>query len=140
MIVDEIVESKQLNSTAVRDMIARRWSPTAFSARPVETEKLRSLFEAPRWVPSSYNQQPWSFILATRDNPTDYDRLLSVLVDRNAAWARSAPVLMLSVAKLHFDYNGLPNRHAFHDVGQSVAYLALAATELRHYLHQMAGF
>jgi len=133
---------QRLNNTdhPVNDLIAMRWSPRAFAARMVEAEDLRILLEAARWAPSSSNEQPWSFIIATKDEPVDYDRLLTCLVERNQTWARSAPVLMISVAAMHFRRNNSPNRHALYDVGQSVAYMTLQATSMHLYMHQMAGF
>ena len=59
----------------VHDLLARRWSPYAFADRPVSREDLRSLFEAARWAPSSYNEQPWSYLVATRDDPEEFGRL-----------------------------------------------------------------
>ncbi|MEI8015502.1 MAG: nitroreductase family protein [Nitrospira sp.] len=123
----------------IHDVMRRRWSPRAFDERPIEPEKLRSLFEAARWAPSSNNGQPWRFLVATRDNKIDYDRLLNCLVEANQKWAYRAPVLLLSVAKLQFE-DGSPNRHAFHDTGMAVENLALQATELGLVAHQMAGF
>ena len=125
---------------SVHDLIRRRWSPRVFSAQKVTAVELRSLFEAARWAASSFNEQPWSFIVATRDDPEEYERLLTCLVQANQAWAWHAPVLMLSVAKLGFDRNGKPNRHAFHDVGQAAANLCLQATAMGLFVHQMAGF
>lgn len=123
----------------VHELIRERWSPRAFDDRAVEPEALRSLLEAAQWAPSSYNQQPWTFIVATRERPEEHRRLLDCLVPFNQAWARQAPVLMLSVAKLDFDA-GEPNRHAFHDVGQAAAQLVLQAMSLGLKAHQMAGF
>jgi nitroreductase len=124
----------------VEDLISKRWSPLAFAERLVEPEKLRSVLEAARWAASSYNEQPWSFIIATRDNQAEFELLLSCLAEGNQVWAKNAPVLMLSVAKLHFERNGVENRHAFHDVGAAAAQLALQATSLGLFIHQMAGF
>lgn len=125
-------------STPIHDLIAHRWSPRAFDSRPVEPEKLRTLFEAARWAPSSYNAQPWYFIVGTKDNPENYNRVLESLIEFNQGWAKQAPVLALSVAKLKFD-DGKPNRHAFHDVGQAAANLGLQAEALALSVHQMAG-
>jgi nitroreductase len=125
-------------STPIHDLIAHRWSPRAFDSKPVEPEKLRSLLEAARWAPSSYNAQPWYFIVGTKDNPENYKRVLESLVEFNQGWAKQAPVLALSVAKLKFD-DGKPNRHAFHDVGQAAASLSLQAEALGLSVHQMAG-
>lgn len=124
----------------IHDLLRRRWSPRAFSSRPVEPEKLRSLWEAARWAPSSFNEQPWSFLVATQEHPTDYERFLSCLTESNRKWARRAPVLMLSVAKLAFEEDGKLNRHAFHDVGLAVENLVIQATALDLFVHQMAGF
>lgn len=124
----------------IHDLLRRRWSPRAFSDRMIEPEKLRSLLEAARWAPSSFNEQPWSFIVATKENETEYNRLLSCLTEGNIPWAQHASVLMLSVAKLHFDRNRKGNRHAFHDVGLAVENLVIQATALGLFAHQMAGF
>ena len=123
----------------IHDLLKRRWSPRAFADRDVEPEKLRGLFEAARWAASSYNAQPWHFILATRKDPIAYQRMLSCFVEFNQSWAKNAPVIGISVAKLNFDQDGKPNRHAYHDVGQAAAYLALQAAEEGLQLHQMAG-
>jgi nitroreductase len=124
----------------VLDLIRRRWSPLAFAPTPVEKEKLLSLFEAARWSASSFNEQPWSFLVATKENPAEFETMLECLVEGNRPWAKNAPVLMISVAKLAFERNGQPNRHAFHDVGQAMANLSLQAVSMGLFVHQMAGF
>ncbi|MEH1921580.1 nitroreductase family protein [Nostoc sp.] len=123
----------------VHDFIRSRWSPRAFADRPVEQEKLLSLLEAARWAPSSYNYQPWSFIVATKNDPTEYNRLLSTLVEFNQGWAKNAPVLILAVAKVRSE-DGKTNRHAFHDVGLALENLILQATSFGLFAHQIAGF
>jgi nitroreductase len=123
----------------IHDLIKHRWSPRAFEDRPVEPEKLRSLFEAARWASSSYNGQPWHFIVATKDDPENFKRVLECFIEFNQGWAKNAPVVALSVASLKFQHNGEMNRHAFHDVGQAVANLALQANALGLEIHQMAG-
>jgi nitroreductase len=124
----------------IEEILRRRWSPRAFSDRLVEPEKLQRLFEAARWAASSFNEQPWNFIVATKQKPEEHARLLSCLVEGNQRWARAAPVLMVSVAKLNFDKTGKPNRHAFHDVGLAVQNMVVQATALGLFVHQMAGF
>ena len=123
----------------IHDLLRRRWSPRAFSDRRVDPAIMRSLLEAARWAPSSYNEQPWSFIVATKDDTAEFSRLLSCLVEGNIQWAQHAPVLMVSVARLSFEDDGKPNRHAFHDVGLAVANLIVQATALGLVVHQMAG-
>ncbi|HEX3372164.1 MAG TPA: nitroreductase family protein, partial [Candidatus Acidoferrales bacterium] len=124
----------------VHELIRERWSPRAFSDRHVEPEKLLSLLEAARWAASSANEQPWAFLVATKDDPKNHEAVAGVLVDSNREWAENAPVLILSFAHTQFTKNGRPNRYAFHDVGQAVANLSLQATALGLTLHQMAGF
>jgi len=124
----------------IEEILRRRWSPRAFSDRLVEPEKLQSLFEAARWAASSFNEQPWNFIVATKQNAEEHARLLSCLVEGNQRWARAVPVLMVSVAKLNFDKTGKPNRHAFHDVGLAMGNVLVQATAVGLFVHQMAGF
>jgi nitroreductase len=123
----------------VLDVIRSRWSPAIYSPQPVEPEKLLSILEAARWAPSSYNAQPWSFLVARKEEPAEFARMLSCLVPGNVTWARHVPVLMISVAKLHFD-NGNANRHAFHDIGIATGFLMLQAAALGMLAHGMAGF
>ena len=124
----------------IEEILRRRWSPRAFADRIVEREKLQSLFEAARWAASSFNEQPWSFIVATKEKPDEFAALLGCLAEKNQQWAQLAPVLMVSVAKLNFEKTGKPNRHAFHDVGMAISNLIVQATTFGLYVHQMAGF
>ncbi len=123
----------------VLEPIAQRWSPRAFADTTVEPAKLRSLFEAARWAASSYNEQPWRFIVAARQDPAGFDRALGCLLDANQAWAKSAPVLVLTAVSTAFKKNGKPNRCAEHDLGAAAAHLALQAADLGLVVHQMAG-
>jgi nitroreductase len=123
----------------IHELISHRWSPRAFDPRPIETEKLRSLFEAARWASSSYNAQPWYFIVGTKDDPENYKKVLDSFVEFNQGWAKNAPVVALSVAAHKMPHDGSQNRHAFHDVGQAAANLALQATAEGLQVHQMAG-
>ena len=124
----------------VHDLIRRRWSPRAFSGRAVTPEQLRVLLDAAHWSASSYNEQPWRFIVTTKSNPEAYQRMLSVLVERNQQWAKSAPVLMLTVAKTAFSHSGQPNRFAIHDIGMALATLMIQATFMGLHVHAMAGY
>lgn len=133
------MDKRATTAFPIHDIIANRWSPRAFAKRPVSREHLGSLLEAARWAPSCYNEQPWAFLLATSDDSPSFERLAACLLEGNV-WAKSAPVLMLSVAKLTFERNGKTNRHAHHDVGLAVANLVLQAQALGLCAHQMAGF
>jgi len=120
-------------------LIARR-SLRAFSPRPVEASVLQALLEAARWAASAYNEQPWRYLVTEARLPEDHARLTATLVPANRAWAEAAPVLVLAVAKRDLDATGGANRHAFHDLGQASAQMALQATALGLTVHQMAGF
>ncbi len=123
----------------IHDLIRRRWSPRSFSPRPVPPVALTTIFEAARWAPSCFNEQPWAFIVCTIEDPAAHERAESVLVEGNA-WARSAPVLALSLARPDFSRNGKPNPHAWHDVGAAAENLFLEAVHQGLAMHEMAGF
>jgi nitroreductase len=123
----------------IHELLGRRWSPYAFADRSVADEDLRSIFEGARWAASSYNEQPWRYILATKANPQEFERLLSCLVEGNQAWAKAAPVLALGCTSLNFTLNGKPNAAAIHDLGLASASLTFEATSRGLYVHQMIG-
>jgi len=123
----------------VQEEIVRRWSPYVFSDKPVTDADLRCLFEAARWAASSYNEQPWRYIVATKTQGAEYDRVLSCLFEANQVWARHAPVLAIAVIALNFTRNGKPNKAAFHDLGLASASLTFEATARELTVHQMIG-
>jgi nitroreductase len=123
----------------IHDLIARRWSPYAWADRAVSKEDLRSLFEAARWAASSYNEQPWSYLVATKADPEEFAKLLSCLVEGNQAWAQAVPVLGIGCTALNFTRNNQPNAAAIHDLGLASATLTLEATARGLCVHQMIG-
>jgi nitroreductase len=138
--LEELEKLKQAPIVAgVQEDILRRWSPRSFADRAVSSEDLKKVFEAARWAASSSNEQPWRFLLGHRGDET-YKKIFSTLVEFNQAWAKTAPVLILSVAKKTFAKNGNPNGYALHDTGAATAYLSLQATALGLHTHSMAGF
>jgi len=124
----------------IQNLISHRWSPRAFDAKLVPADVLRSLFEAARWAPSSNNEQPWAYLVATRDNADEFAKMTSVLVEFNANWAKHAAVLALAVCELAFAKDGAPNRNAQYDTGAATAMLSVEATAHGLFVHQMAGF
>ncbi len=123
----------------IHDLLSTRWSPYAFSGRPVETTVLCSLFEAARWAASSFNEQPWRYLVATKEDTDGYAKMLSCLVEANQTWAKSAPVLAIGVASLRFSRNDKPNKVAYHDLGLASANLTVEAGAHGLSVHQMAG-
>ncbi|MDX2153329.1 MAG: nitroreductase family protein [Bryobacteraceae bacterium] len=134
------VQNQLQEAVELHPLIADRFSPRQFDPRPVGDEELQSLFQAARSSPSSYNEQPWSFLLFRRENEESFEKVLGTLAPSNAAWAAQAPVLLVAVAKREFTHNGRPNRHAQYDLGAAVANLTVQATALGLSVHQMAGF
>ncbi len=133
------MEKPAATAHRIEPLIQRRWSPRAFAPTPIARRVLARLFEAARWAPSSYNEQPWRYVVVTAENPERLTEAQSVLSPGNA-WARNAPVLICTIAHLTFARNAKPNRHAFHDVGAASATLLLQATALGLFGHEMAGF
>jgi nitroreductase len=127
------------DEAGVEDFVRRRWSPRTYSDKEVTAAELKTLFEAARWAASSSNEQPWRFLVGRRGDET-YQKIFNTLVEFNQSWAKSAPVLVLSVAKKTFTSNGKPNAYGLHDTGAASATLALQATADGLHTHSMAGF
>jgi Nitroreductase family len=123
----------------ILELLSERWSPYGFEARSVPEADLRSLFEAARWAASSYNEQPWNYLVATREDSVEFARLLGCLVEANQAWAKNAPVLVLRVVSLQFAKNEQDNRAAVHDLGLAAGNLLVEATARGLFVHQMIG-
>lgn len=125
---------------SVLDVIKKRRSRRAFASKPVEQEKIRSLFEAARWAPSSLNEQPWFYIFATSDQQTLWNKIFEAINEGNKVWARHAPLLIVSLARKNFIRLESPNPSARYDLGAANAFLSLQAAHLGLNVHQMAGF
>ena len=123
----------------VHEFISARWSPYAFSRRLIPREDLLSIFEAARWAASSFNEQPWRYLVASRDRKEDFEKILSCLLEGNQTWAREVPALALGCIRTSFTHNGRFNRVAQHDLGLASASLTFEATSRGVHVHQMAG-
>jgi nitroreductase len=130
---------KAVTDYPIQPALAERWSPYGFQDRPVAETDLCSLFEAARWAASSYNEQPWYYLVAAKADPLEFDRLLSCLLEANQAWAKAAPVLVLGVVSLQFQKNHKDNRAAVHDLGLAAGNLLVEATVRKLSVHQMIG-
>jgi nitroreductase len=135
--VDKLKHAPEVHG--VDDLIRRRWSPRTYADKEIPAAELKKLFEAARWAASSSNEQPWRFLVGRRGDDT-YQKIFNALVEFNQSWAKSAPVLVLSVAKNVFTNNGKPNAYGMHDTGAASATLALQATAIGLHTHSMAGF
>jgi nitroreductase len=124
----------------VLDVIQKRRSRRAYADKMVEPEKIRSLFEAARWAPSSLNEQPWFYIYATRDQEVLWNKIFETLKEANKVWARNATLLILSLARKNFIRFDAPNPAARYDLGAANALLSLQAAHVGLNVHQIAGF
>ena len=124
---------------AVDPLFVRRWSPRAMSGESISDSELMSLFEAARWAPSSYNNQPWRFIYAKRDTES-WDRLFSLMSAFNQSWTKNAAVLLVVISRDRFEYDNKPSvTHGF-DTGAAWENLALHASIMGLVAHGMQGF
>ena len=117
----------------IHHLIRERWSPRAFEQRSLSETQMRQLMEAARWAPSSMNAQPWRYLIARRDQPALFEKMLGPLNEKNTKWASDAGALILAIADES-------SSHAHHDLGLANAFLVLQAEELGLRTHQMGGF
>src|SRR5690348_9127068 len=118
MSMENVIKTSAEFESPVLDLIRHRRSRRAYSNQPIEPDKIKSLFEAARWAPSSMNDQPWAYIYATKGQPL-WEKLFEALNDSNKVWAKDAQLLVLSLARKTFALNGRPNAAATYDLGQA---------------------
>jgi len=136
----EVKQVKQAPAVeGVLPIFHERWSQRSFASRDVTPADLAKVFEAARWAASSYNEQPWRFLVGIRGSEA-YRKIFESLISFNQAWATTAPVLILGTAKTRFSHNDAPNRVALYDLGAAASYLTLQAAALGIASHQMGGF
>lgn len=123
----------------IDELFLKRWSPRAMSGEHISKEELMALFEAARWAPSSYNNQPWRFVYALKNTP-HWDSLFNLLVDFNKGWCKNASALVVIVSKKTFDHNSKPARTHSFDTGAAWENLALQGTLKGVVVHGMEGF
>ncbi len=133
------MKTSRIPTHKINELILNRWSPRALSEEKLSNEELMSLFEAARWAPSSYNNQPWRFIYATRDSQF-WNTFVSLMGEFNQSWAKNAAALVVLVSKKTFDHNGEPSvTHSF-DAGAAWENLAIEAASRNIVAHGMQGF
>lgn len=135
----EIITKIAKTGHPVNELIAKRWSARAFSTKPVERSKLLSILEAARWAPSSKNEQPWRYIIFTKDNPVRLMDAQSVLLESNS-YAKRAPILICAIARKNYSEGEKYNRLHFHDLGAANENMFLEAFNQGLIMHEMGGF
>jgi nitroreductase len=132
------VPNHRIPDAAVNPMFLERWSPRAFDPAPLPEEDIATLFEAARWAPSCFNEQPWLFVYGTLEEERSV--FLEILSEKNGVWAHNAPILAILFARRTFASSDKPNRWAPFDCGAAWVSLALQARSMGLYAHGMAGF
>lgn len=139
MIKDEQIRNYRKTEYEVDDVFVNRWSPRAMSGEKLSDAELFSLFEAARWAPSSFNNQPWRFVYA-RKGSEHWSRFFGFLDEGNQIWAKNADVLIATISKTTFDYNGKPSKTHSFDTGSAWQNLALQGSVKGLVVHGMQGF
>lgn len=123
----------------INPLILNRWSPRSMTGEALNDDDIMSLFEAARWAPSSYNNQPWRFIYAKR-NTEHWDRFFNLLAEGNKNWTKNAALLVVVISRKNFEFNEKPAiTHQF-DAGSAWENLALEASSRGIVAHGMQGF
>ncbi len=120
-------------------MILNRWSPRAMSGEAMTDEEIFPLFEAARWAPSSYNNQPWRILYAKRDTK-HWKKFFDLLVEFNQSWCVNAAVLGVMVSRKNFEHNNKPSVTHSYDTGAAWENLALEGSHRGYVVHGMQGF
>jgi nitroreductase len=123
----------------INPLLLNRWSPRSMTGEEIDDDTIMSLFEAARWAPSSYNNQPWRFIYAKRNTP-NWNRLFDLVAEPNKVWAKNAAVIVVVVSNKHFDINGKYSITHQYDAGAAWENLALEASTRGLVAHGMQGF
>ena len=123
----------------IDDIFLNRWSPRAMSGEEMPANDLMVLFEAARWAPSSYNNQPWRILYARRGSE-HWPLFFDLLADANKAWCVNAAALLVMVSKTTFDHSGKPSRTHSYDTGAAWENLALQGNLRGYVVHGMQGF
>ena len=133
------MNSKRTPEHPINKIFLERWSPRAMSGEEVSATELMPLFEAARWAPSSYNNQPWRFVYA-RKGSESWNKFYNLMVEFNKSWAVNASLLVVVVSKKTFDHNSQPAiTHSF-DTGAALQNLALQGSMNGMVIHAMEGF
>lgn len=133
------IHSKRTTEYPINPLILNRWSPRSMTGEELGDDVIMSLFEAARWAPSSFNNQPWRFIYAKR-NTGHWDRLFNLLIDANKTWAKKAALLAVVISRKNFEFNDKPARTHHFDTGSAWENLALEASSRGIVAHGMQGF
>lgn len=137
-LTDEISRSREAKHP-IHPIFLNRWSPRSMTGEEISEKELFSLFEAARWAPSSYNNQPWRYIYAKRETKA-FQTFLSFLVEFNQKWAKNSAVLLVMISYNLFDKNQKKSQTHSFDAGAAWENLALEGSARGYVVHGMQGF
>ena len=136
---DPAIQNTRKPDHPIHPLILNRWSPRAMTGEAISDGEILSLFEAARWAPSCYNEQPWRFLYAKRETP-HWPKFFNLLVDFNKEWCKNAALLGLVVSRKTFERNGKPSATHSLDAGAAWENLSLEGTSRGLVVHGMGGF
>ncbi|CAN5337429.1 nitroreductase family protein [soil metagenome] len=131
--------TNRTTDTALAPLFLDRWSPRAYDGTAIPEADLRTILDAGRWAPSAYNYQPWRFLYATRDDATNWQRFLDILIPFNQSWAKEASVLIIFVSETTMGAPDKPGHSHSFDAGAAWAQIGLQAHLLGYHAHGMTG-
>uniref|UniRef100_UPI004049C878 nitroreductase family protein n=1 Tax=Candidatus Planktophila sp. TaxID=2175601 RepID=UPI004049C878 len=133
------MQKKADTSVPIHPILESRWSPRAFDAQAtVSAEEMTAFLEAARWAPSSYNFQPWRFIISRRGDVV-FEKICEALSGFNQVWAPTASALIAVVVEQKTEGHIFPPIALF-DAGLAVSQLTIEAHHRGFIVHQMIGF
>jgi nitroreductase len=136
---DPEVTQTRTPTREINPVFINRWSPRGMTGEVLDDEDLMALFEAARWAPSSYNNQPWRFIYAKR-NTESWNRLFDLLLEGNRVWAKDSAAIAVLISRKNFERNVKPSVTHQLDAGAAWENLALEACFRGIVTHGMEGF
>ena len=139
MLDSEIEQHKRNPTYKINSLFVDRWSPRSMTGEDIDDEDLMPLFEAARWAPSSYNNQPWRFIYAKK-NTKSWNKFFNLLDEGNKIWAKDSAVLVVLISRKNFEYNEKSSITHQLDAGAAWENLALEASDRGIATHGMQGF
>lgn len=133
------MKNRRQTDTGLEPMFLGRWSPRAFDGSAMPADDLRTILDAGRWSPSSFNYQPWRFLFAMRDDMANWPRFLDLLLPFNALWAKKASVLLFILSETTMGAPDKPSHSHSFDAGAAWAAIALQSHLLGYHAHAMVG-
>ena len=124
----------------IDERLRRRYSPIEFSSVDIKEEDLLAIFEAGITAPSSFNEQPWRFVIGSAD------KFHSILTEKNLLWASKVEVFVLLCAQVAFSGHPNPdgspklNNKAVFDTGTCFGMMQIEGMNRGIRMHPMGGF